>query len=155
MTENPKSTPDFTLRPATKDDEQMCYEIHRTAMHDVVDQVFGWDEDFQRAMWAREWVPEEFRIILIDGKDVGSIDVVEDAKSIRLTGFELRPEFQGLGIGTRILRILQSQAAGRGVPLLLGVFIVNSRAKALYERMGFEEIGRSEIKIDMRWDPEM
>lgn len=146
-------TPDFILRPATNDDEEMCYKIHRAAMHDIVDQVFGWDEDFQRDMWAREWVASEFRIVVVDGKEVGDVDVVEEPDRIRLTGFELHPEYQGRGIGSGILRALQARATERGVPLYLGVFIPNVRAKALYDRMGFKEVGRSDIKIDMRWDP--
>ncbi|KAK1749401.1 acyl-CoA N-acyltransferase [Echria macrotheca] len=185
------SRPPFYLRPATNDDEDQCYHIHRASMRDVVAKVYGWDEDFQRAYFAREWDPQEIQVIMMtttmgssgvderkveegrglvgenpgepnldeshqemEGENhltVGSITLVDKPDCLRLTGFEITPEFQGRGIGTEILRDLQARAAARRVPLYLSVFVVNEQAKALYDRMGFEEIGRSDIKIEMRW----
>jgi len=145
-------TPEFSLRQATDADKEECYHIHCAAMHDVVDQVYGWDEDFQVAYFARNWDPQEIQVVTVEDRTVGSITLVVKPDLLHLTGFELDPAFQGRGIGTGILKRLQAEAAGRGVPLFVGVLVVNRRAKALYDRMGFEEVGRSEVKIEMRWE---
>ncbi|KAK4448853.1 GNAT family N-acetyltransferase [Podospora aff. communis PSN243] len=153
MTDSRSSLSNIVIRPATDDDRDTLYKIHCQAMYDVVKQTWGWDEDFQVAYWKREWDPSEFRIIVIDGKVVGSMTVVDRPHEIRLAGFELEPDFQGRGIGSQLLKGLQEEAVRRGLPLALGVLLVNTRARALYERHGFIEYERSDIKAEMRWDP--
>jgi len=146
---NPKL---FSLRPASDEDKELCYSIHRASMLDIVAQVFSWDEDDQRTRFAREWDPSELQIVVVDDTEVGVIAVVYRPDHILLSGIELVPAFQGRGIGTALIKGLQSVAAKRCLPLHLGVFVPNKRAKALYDSLGFKEIERSEIKIQMRWD---
>ncbi|KAK0622789.1 acyl-CoA N-acyltransferase [Immersiella caudata] len=153
MADSRSSQPNFVLRPATDDDRDALYKIHRAAMYEVVKQTWGWDEDFQVALWDRDWDASEFRIVVVDGKVVGSMTVVQRPHEVRLSGFELNPEFQGRGIGSELIVGLQKEAVERGVPLALGVLLVNTRARALYERHGFKEYDRSEIKAEMRWEP--
>jgi ribosomal protein S18 acetylase RimI-like enzyme len=52
-------------------------------------------------------------------------------------------ELQGLGIGTHLIAIAESRIRCRGVRVAeLGVEGDNPRARALYERLGYEEAGR-------------
>ncbi|KAK0645798.1 acyl-CoA N-acyltransferase [Cercophora newfieldiana] len=149
------SRPDFILRPAVDEDRDACYTIHRVAMYDVVKATFGWDEEDQIARWNSEWDPSEFQIVVVDGRMIGSIDVVDRTNDILLSGIELEPAFQGRGIGSALIGKLQAKAAQRGVPLVLGVFEANPRARALYERLGFKEFHREGIKALMRWEPDV
>jgi ribosomal protein S18 acetylase RimI-like enzyme len=64
----------------------------------------------------------------------------------------LLPEFQNRGIGTAVLRELLAHAEGRGVPVQLGTLHAN-RAAALYRRLGFREIGRTQTHILFEWLP--
>lgn len=48
------------------------------------------------------------------------------------------PEYQGGGVGTAIVERVIEEGASRGVPVTLSVVQANSRAKQLYERLGFE-----------------
>ena len=144
--------PTFSLRPATDDDQELCYKIHCSAMRDVVDRVFGWDEEDQRARFARGWSAPELQVIMVDGNAAGMLSVADRPNDIYLWDIELDPAFQGRGIGSAVIQGLQSSSAERGMPLLLEVFAVNDRAKALYARLGFREVGRHGPKIHMRWD---
>jgi ribosomal protein S18 acetylase RimI-like enzyme len=62
----------------------------------------------------------------------------------------IAPEYQGRGIGTALLRDAQARARSRGVPVHLGTFPQN-RALALYQRLGFREIERSDRHVVLRW----
>jgi [ribosomal protein S18]-alanine N-acetyltransferase len=54
----------------------------------------------------------------------------------------VRPELQGRGIGARLLSALLEEAAARGcVEVFLDVRADNRRARSLYERFGFVEVG--------------
>lgn len=61
---------------------------------------------------------------------------------------ELRPEHQGRGIGSHIIRGLIARADGK--PVTLSVLDVNDRAYQLYRRLGFTEVSRDGVPPEVR-----
>ena len=66
------------IRPANIETElEPCYALHRAAMHDLVEAVFGpWDESVQRKMFQADWTSEERRngteevwLVVVGGED--------------------------------------------------------------------------------------
>ncbi len=57
----------------------------------------------------------------------------------------IAPAFQNRGIGTQLMH----DVIARGKPVQLGVLFENHRARALYERLGFLEIGRTDTHYQM------
>jgi ribosomal protein S18 acetylase RimI-like enzyme len=79
---------------------------------------------------------------------------VEDSgDELFLADIEIDPDRQGEGIGSAIVRSLQEEARAAGKPLALQVLHVNTRARALYERLGFREVWRDDIRARLRWRP--
>ena len=66
-----------------------------------------------------------------------------------LAGIQLRPDAQGRGLGTALVRSLQEE----GRPVTLGVERDNPRARALYERLGFALVGQDDRDHLLRWEP--
>lgn len=65
---------------------------------------------------------------------------VENARFL-MDGIFVDPAARGEGVGTRLLEAISQEAADRGyVEVRLDVIDGNERAKALYERQGFEAI---------------
>ena len=62
----------------------------------------------------------------------------------------LLPEFCSRGIGTTVLRGLQSEAAAAGKPLRIHVERFNP-ALRLYERLGFRQIDDRGVYLFMEW----
>ncbi len=63
-----------------------------------------------------------------------------------LDSVAVHPSFQGQGLGTRLIREFEQQAVRLGHPkVLLIVDVENSRARALYERLGYVPDGFIEI----------
>lgn len=50
-----------------------------------------------------------------------------------------------------LIRYLQSTAERQGRAVTLKVFRSNPRARAFYERHGFEATGETRMHIEMRW----
>lgn len=143
------------LRPARKVDSDFCFRLHRAAMRTYVEAVWGWDDAVQREFHDQRFDPAMTRIITVDGLDAGSLNVQYRPDDIYLARIEIHPDFQGRGIGSQLIRRLVEEAAERDQPVVLDVLTVNSRARALYRRLGFREVcryGENEIKIRMRKD---
>lgn len=60
----------------------------------------------------------------------------------------LLPEFQGRGIGTKLIQAVMGEAAGLGLPLRLQVLKAN-RARRLYERLGFHVYAETATHLQM------
>jgi ribosomal protein S18 acetylase RimI-like enzyme len=134
--------PSIALRPAAAADDEYCFALHKAAMGGYVSQVWGWDEQIQRAFHARVFAPGRWQIVTLDGWDVGMLDVEHRAGEICLARLEVHPDHQGRGIGSRVIRTLLDEARGRGEKLSLDVLVVNHRAHALYRRLGLHDVAR-------------
>jgi putative acetyltransferase len=141
------------LRQSTAADREYCYRLHRSALGEYVEQIWGWDEAEQRAYHESHFDAARTQIITVDGGDAGMLCVVEDeGDEVCLGLIELHPAYQGQGIGSHIVRTLLAEAESRGKTVVLEVLDVNHRAKAFYERLGFREAGRPAAhKIRMRF----
>ena len=141
------------LRPATPADSEFCFQLHRAAMGGSIASIWGWDEQAQRGFHARAFDPRRWQIITADGADAGMLDVEYQPGQIYLSRIEIHPGYQGRGIGSRLIGALLDEAAHRGEDLVLDVLAVNTRAQALYRRLGMTEVARhgdGNIKITMR-----
>ena len=141
------------LRPARPADREFCYQLHKAAMGDYVAAIWGWDEQFQRDHHNRLFAPGRWQIITANGADAGMLSVERRPDEIYLSGIEILPDYQGRGIGSRLINALIDEAGGKGQDLVLEVLTVNHRAHALYQRLGLKEVGRGgdgNIKIIMR-----
>ena len=143
----------IALRPATAADSEFCFQLHKAAMGEYVTAIWGWDEQRQRDHHARGFDPEHWQIITADGADIGMLNVEYRPAEIYLARIEIHPDYQGRGIGTRLVSALIDEAAQRGQDLVLDVLTVNNRAHALYQRLGMKEVARhgdGNIRIAMR-----
>ena len=144
------------LRPTTAADRDWCYQLHRAAFRGYVEAIWGWDETVQRGFHDRGFRPEITHIITDNGDPIGAI-TVDRAEGVTYLGrITIHPHHQGHGIGTQIIGQAIEQAGARGEPVLLDVLVVNHRAHALFQRLGFRDQyrhGENDIKIRMRRDP--
>jgi hypothetical protein len=49
--------PDIALRPATADDAEFFFALHKGSFSVYVDQIWGWDDDVQRAYLGTHFAP--------------------------------------------------------------------------------------------------
>ncbi|MFG1625184.1 GNAT family N-acetyltransferase [Kribbella sp. NPDC049227] len=142
----------YRLRPATSEDDAFVYELHGAAMGAVVEATWGpWDEAVQRGFHERSFLPERLRIVMVDEVEAGVVDAGFAAPAVFYIGrIEILPRFQGVGLGSRILRDLLAAARGRGAAAAELHVLKANRARALYERLGFVVIADEDPKFRMR-----
>lgn len=162
-------TPAWSLRPATYDDAPLLASIVLAATKDQglwpaetsAAEEEEWLQGFTR--WSRESVdePGTLEVIEVDGVPIGRLRTERDAVTVggrgtprvALRGLQLLPAHQGQGIGTSIIRALQSEVSAAPGVLDLGVEHANSGARRLYDRLGFIPTGKSDKEVQLRWTP--
>jgi ribosomal protein S18 acetylase RimI-like enzyme len=82
----------------------------------------------------------------------GRLLVLRLADEIRLADISILPEYRNAGIGRKLIEDLLVEAAVAGKPVRLHVEKSN-RARRLYERLGFVEIGDTGSHFFMEWLP--
>lgn len=140
---------DLQLRPAAVADHSFLQRLNREAYEELVTRQYGsWDDEFQRARFARKLQSIQFRIVLLGSQPVGAVSSTEHDDHIFLNELFILPEFQNRGIGSRVLVGELRHADLLGKPIRLHTLRLN-RAQELYKRHGFIETGRDEIYINM------
>lgn len=82
----------------------------------------------------------------VDGKVVANSEVRKGTGKrghVGALGIAIRDGYRNIGIGTEMMRALIEESRKTGLKLLrLTVFESNSRAKHVYEKVGFQETGK-------------
>jgi ribosomal protein S18 acetylase RimI-like enzyme len=141
-----------SLRAARGGDEPFLFTLHRAAMRDYVDAVWGWDEAWQRDHFAQTYAPRRHAVIVRAGRDppdIGRIGLTRHWRKLFLRDIELIAAERNRGIGTAILGALlaRAQAEGRAVELLV---LKHNPAQRLYARVGFRIVGDDGARFTMR-----
>lgn len=140
------------LRPATFDDIEPLFQIHRAALGLYVEQIWGWDDRWQAEHFRGHFDFSVRQVIEYRGQTVGFLDVIEEQGRTLLASIRIAPEFQRHGIGTSLIRGVLGQAAVRNVPVVLRVLRINP-AQSLYKRLGFEIVGENDTHYTMAVHP--
>ena len=128
-------------RPATDADIEFLEATHMTALSALVP-----DQAALRQAFHDELQLPLTDVITCDDIDTGYL-VLEDHGDIWwIEMLAIAPAHQGKGIGTAVLEALIADAP---VPVQLSVLRRNSRARALYERLGFRVVAEEEKRVRM------
>jgi GNAT superfamily N-acetyltransferase len=134
----------LTLRKANSSDSEFAYRAKRAAFKEIVEKARGWDEDEQRQLHQRRFETHDFRVISLDGIDIGIVAVAVAPDCIKVHQLFILPEHQGKGIGSKCMSLILEEARQLGLPVRLRVMKVNPRALAFYQRLGLVRIGETD-----------
>jgi ribosomal protein S18 acetylase RimI-like enzyme len=151
-----------TLRPARPDDEVFLFELYASTRREEV-AAWGWNDAQREAFlkmqfnaqaqhYRSQYRGADHRIILVAGQMAGRLYVWRADGQILLVDIALLPAYRGAGVGTEVIGGLLAEAEAADQPVLLHVRKPNP-ARRLYERLGFVQIGETEMDFEMRWRP--
>ena len=143
----------LTLRQATPRNCDFAYCAKKAAFKHYVEMVWGWDEREQRQLHEQRFATQDFRVINLDGTDVGIMSVALTSDCLRVNQLFLLPEHQGKGIGSRCMTLIAEEKRHQGLPVRLRGLKVNSRALAFFEGLGFTRAGETATHVLMENNP--
>ncbi|ACE91357.1 MULTISPECIES: GNAT family N-acetyltransferase [Rhizobium] len=135
------------IRPYAPRDADATIEIFLRAIREVSSkdylpaQIEAWAKVEDRSLWAQRRISRPGWIAEIDGAPVGFSDLTDDGC---LDMMFVHPEFQGLGIATRLLSRVEEEALNRG---FTRIYTEASRtARPFFERRGFRVMARQTVE---------
>ena len=139
------------LRPATAADYAYTKTVKHAAYRPMVVAQFGpWNEAVQDGFFDKSWNEGNYSIILDDGEPCGFCRIDEHDRTLQLVEFAIDVAKQNRGIGSRVLSRFLEMARAKGKLAQLNVMKTNTRAKSLYERLGFAVYAENDIQFKLR-----
>lgn len=125
----------------TDDDYEFVYETKKQAYKKYVEANWGeWNEDKQREMFADfiKTYGDKIQMIMLGYNKIGFYhgEDIGDNK-YELGNICIIPEYQGKGLGTKILKEIISEQSGKDIYLR---YFKQNPVVRLYKRLGFEII---------------
>jgi ribosomal protein S18 acetylase RimI-like enzyme len=153
----------FCRRPERGSDAAFCYALFcqsRGPGEDFAfidpslrDQLLRQQFAGQSATYHAQYPDARFEILEQGGVPIGRIVTERAADALTIVDIALLPDWRGRGIGTQVLAAIRDEAQASGLPVRLSVFLTNTAALRLYERLGFAPVAASEIDMVLEWRP--
>jgi ribosomal protein S18 acetylase RimI-like enzyme len=139
----------INLRPARPDDYSFALNRYLETIKPYASAWFSWVPEEQEALFSDLWRPGDTGIIILDGTDVGWVEIRQTGDEIFLKQLYVAPAYQGQGIGTHI--VLRLLAEWTGTARSMALFVLkNNPAVRFYERLGFSVVHETKTKFVMR-----
>ncbi|HZI48591.1 MAG TPA: GNAT family N-acetyltransferase [Pyrinomonadaceae bacterium] len=152
----------ISLRAITPEDSAFLLDLYKSSRGDDL-RGLGWDEqrisefldmqyEAQQRFHTSEYKKAIDQVVLRGNELVGRVTFEPREHEIRCVEVALLPGHRNSGIGTRLIRELQTEAKRQKKPLRLQV-IRFSRAVSMFERLGFQRISETGTHFQMEWTP--
>jgi ribosomal protein S18 acetylase RimI-like enzyme len=140
----------LAFRAANLQDLAFCQALYFTETDWLIEKL-GLNRKRELEGFAHQWVAAEVRVITVEGRDAGWLQIAPKDNTCFLKQLYLDRQFHNQGIGTRVMQSIIAEAMGSGHAVILGVAKINP-ARRLYERLGFHVTHEDEHKVYMRRD---
>ncbi len=135
--------------PINSQDHADLYAKYRSALLDVIENTFGWNEEFQQERFKNRYELDWFHWIEVSNVRVGYICFFEKASEIHLSLLIVDAESRDRGNGRLAMNHLHALARADRRMVTLSSFRKNAGAINFYERLGYIATGGDENFIDM------
>jgi ribosomal protein S18 acetylase RimI-like enzyme len=152
----------ITLQDVRPDDETALFELYVAVRSEELgmgawpdemrDRVLRTQFDAQRRGYRDQYPGLDEQLIMSGGSPVGWV-IVDRSGNRELHGLDiaLLAEARQQGVGTRVMRLLQEEAAAGNKPMVIVVERRNARALAFHGRLGFTAINDTDVHCVMEW----
>ncbi|MEQ3513991.1 N-acetyltransferase [Pseudoalteromonas sp. BZB3] len=140
---------DYTFRKAEESDFDYLLQLRRLTMDDYLLKN-GLDISDKEHTFRIKYNFDDAKIILVDGVEAGLFKASYTAQNSQwyIYQIQIHPDYQGLGIGRKLIINLCEQALKDNSSVGLSVLKSNP-AKRLYDRLGFTVIDSNSSEFEM------
>ena len=142
------------VRKVQATDSDFVFAVKKAAFREYVEQIWGWDDTYQRELHNRRFDSQDIHIVQFDGTDVGFLSTSSTPNTLKVDQIYILPEYQGKGIGATCMKGIINDANLEQKPVTLQVLKINTRATAFYQRLGFTIVDENSTHFQMKRPPE-
>ena len=142
------------FRKAGTTDSEFVFAVKKAAFREYVEQIWGWDDTYQRELHNRRFASQDIRIIQFHATDVGFLSTRNTPDTFKADQLYILPEHQEKGIGAACMKRIINDANLEQKPVTLQVLKINTRATVFYQRLGFIIVDENSTHFQMRRPPE-
>ena len=128
----------LSFEPVADPYSDAVFHIVKDGLYEPVNQVFGWDDAFQRERLRTEYQADWFHWVRIDGADQALLCYKHYDRGVHVHLLIVLPAFRQRGVGRRIMERLMDEARERRSEVTLSSFTCNEGAVRFYRRLGFQ-----------------
>ena len=136
---------EYCLKDACIYDRTFVYQTKKDSIQKYVESIWGWNEEYQIKSFEKDFaLLNNFKLIYFSDEAIGFLETYENDNLINITEIHINPDFQGKGIGSKIINKILYEAKGKNRKVTVGCFKQNNGAVKLYLKLGFimtEETG--------------
>ena len=143
---------DLSFRQAISGDLEWLFDTYKRTMRVAVAQVYVWDEDSQRAGFAKSVRQGACQIVTWEGKQCGFVHWEVEPDLVWLRMLCIVPDMQHKSIGSQAIAKVMSLSSRLQKPLYLHVLVCNRAAYDWYRKIGFVEIENDGRVCTMMFD---
>lgn len=154
---------DAEIRRAEPGDWKALRQVRLAALADApyaFMATLAQEQEFGEQRW-REWIAKSVFFLAWDGtRPVGIVGAfAQDDGGWHVVSMWVAPPARGIGVAARLIAAVIGHARAQGAPVLtLWVTDGNDRARAFYQRQGFQSTGRRQPvrpQTPDEWEEEM
>jgi GNAT superfamily N-acetyltransferase len=127
-------------------DLEFSFAVKKEALGPHIRARWPWDEDYQRQIHLQRFTEKPFFRIRRQDDAVGTLSWTIGEDHARFGEFYLFPQYQGAGLGTRILRHALAVADAKNLPVRLEYLKWNPVGN-LYQRNGFVRKRETDVHV--------
>lgn len=151
MTSTQSSLHSLALQAATEEDLPFLLALRKATMQEHLARAGAPMADADHL--ARiQYHFDDAHIVWVDGRPAGLFKHYRDASGWRIVQIQIAPDFQGRGLGRRLLETVLEQADKEGAPVALSV-LKDNPAHRLYASLGFTLVKETDLEFEMRYEP--
>ncbi len=148
----PLQTPGYRTETARASSALELAAIRVVAMRASLEAMGRFDPERAAQRFLSAFIPEDTEILYIEDRIAGFYVLRRHPDHLYLDHLYLSPDFQGLGLGGKVIAALQDQARSAGLPIRL-MALNGSPANDFYRRAGFRLVSFDALDSTYIWHP--
>lgn len=145
---------DLIFTPFCTKDIKPAFDIYKSGLQAVIEEAFGWNDDFQYQRFQSRYKLEWFHWIENNLEKVGYICFHGDkseGSDIHIDLLIIRQSYKSMGLGRKTMFKLHALASMENYnSVSLSSFKTNRAAIAFYNKLGYQIINEDEHFYDLR-----
>ncbi len=120
-------------------DYELLFKVVKEGLYSYVNEVFGWDDQFQHSRLKQDYQFEWFHWVYCRGENVGMVCYKRYNNAMHVHLLVIFPKYQGQGFGSRVMEKIKVEACSeQREKITLSSFVINQQAVRLYKGLGYK-----------------